>query len=97
MDQDLPRRARFRTVISLVEKGQIVNFEGRIEGKILEQKRGAYGFGYDPGKKTTASGAPFIPSGLTAAHKTLPFGTKLRVTNPNSSTDVLVDGFIIQP
>jgi rare lipoprotein A len=48
------------------------------------------GFGYDPGKKTTASGAPFIPSGLTAAHKTLPFGTKLRVTNPNNGKSVIV-------
>jgi rare lipoprotein A (peptidoglycan hydrolase) len=48
------------------------------------------GFGYDPGKKTTASGAPFIPSGLTAAHRTLPFGTKLRVTNPNNGKSVIV-------
>lgn len=48
------------------------------------------GFGYDPGKKTTASGQPFIPSGLTAAHKTLPFGTKLRVTNPNNGKSVVV-------
>ena len=48
------------------------------------------GFGYEPGKKTTASGAPFNPNGLTAAHKTLPFGTKLRVTNPNSGKTVIV-------
>lgn len=42
------RKARFRTVISLVETGQIVNFDGRIDGKILDQKRGTHGFGYDP-------------------------------------------------
>lgn len=47
-------------------------------------------FGYDPGKRTTASGQPFIPSALTAAHKTLPFGTKLRVTNPNNGKSVIV-------
>ncbi|MDB5593096.1 MAG: Rare lipoprotein [Hyphomicrobiales bacterium] len=29
----------------------------------------------------TASGARFLPRGLTAAHRSLPFGTKLRVTN----------------
>src|ERR1700676_2280506 len=27
----------------------------------------------------TANGERFIPSGMTAAHKTLPFGTRLRV------------------
>lgn len=27
----------------------------------------------------TASGEPYVPSKLTAAHRTLPFGTKLRV------------------
>jgi XTP/dITP diphosphohydrolase len=42
------RKARFRTVISLVEKGHIVNFEGSINGKIIEQKKGINGFGYDP-------------------------------------------------
>lgn len=29
---------------------------------------------------TTANGERFRPDGLTCAHKTLPFGTKLRVT-----------------
>ncbi len=42
------RKARFRTVISLVENGHIVNFEGSINGKIIYQKRGIHGFGYDP-------------------------------------------------
>jgi len=42
------RKARFRTVISLVENGHVVNFEGSINGKILNHKRGIHGFGYDP-------------------------------------------------
>lgn len=29
---------------------------------------------------TTANGEPYNPDGLSCAHKTLPFGTKLRVT-----------------
>jgi rare lipoprotein A len=29
--------------------------------------------------KVTASGEYFLPNGLTAAHRTLPFGTRLRV------------------
>jgi XTP/dITP diphosphohydrolase len=42
------RKARFRTIISLVEKGHIVNFEGSINGKIIKKKKGISGFGYDP-------------------------------------------------
>jgi rare lipoprotein A (peptidoglycan hydrolase) len=37
-----------------------------------------------------ASGGRFNPSGLTAAHKTLPFGTKVRVTNKRNGRSVVV-------
>ncbi|WP_067804103.1 septal ring lytic transglycosylase RlpA family protein [Actinomadura formosensis] len=38
----------------------------------------------------TASGEPFDPSELTAAHKTLPLGSKVRVTNRNNDRSVIV-------
>lgn len=38
----------------------------------------------------TANGERMNPAKLTAAHKTLPFGTKLRVTNPNNGKSVVV-------
>jgi rare lipoprotein A len=38
----------------------------------------------------TATGARFNPHGLTAAHRTLPFGTKLRVSDPKSGRSVVV-------
>lgn len=38
----------------------------------------------------TASGQRFDPDGLTAAHRTLPFGTKLLVTNPKTGQSVTV-------
>ncbi|MFD0683598.1 septal ring lytic transglycosylase RlpA family protein [Actinomadura fibrosa] len=38
----------------------------------------------------TASGEPFDPSELTAAHKTLPMGSKVRVTNKNNGRSVIV-------
>lgn len=38
----------------------------------------------------TASGARFNPSAMTAAHRTLPFGTKVRVTNHNNGRSVVV-------
>lgn len=42
------RNARFKTVIALYFNGQYQEFEGIVEGKILSQKRGNNGFGYDP-------------------------------------------------
>lgn len=42
------RKARFRTVISLIENGKEHQFEGIVNGEILEEKRGKEGFGYDP-------------------------------------------------
>jgi rare lipoprotein A len=38
----------------------------------------------------TASGARYNPDGLSAAHRTLPFGTKLRVTNSRTGKSVNV-------
>lgn len=41
------RKARFRTVIALIEKGETHLFEGTVNGRILETERGDGGFGYD--------------------------------------------------
>jgi rare lipoprotein A len=38
----------------------------------------------------TASGARLNPGAFTAAHRTLPFGTKVRVTNKNNGRSVVV-------
>lgn len=42
------RNARFRTVVALILNGEEFLFDGVVEGKILEEKRGDGGFGYDP-------------------------------------------------
>lgn len=42
------RGARFRTVVAIVGKNIEQIFEGKVEGKILENPRGTNGFGYDP-------------------------------------------------
>jgi len=42
------RNSRFKTIISLIIDGKSVNFEGVVEGKITEEKKGTNGFGYDP-------------------------------------------------
>lgn len=40
--------------------------------------------------RRTANGETCDPATLTAAHRTLPFGTKLRVTNPANGKSVIV-------
>lgn len=42
------RRARFRTVISLILGGEEHLFEGTVEGRIATAEAGCGGFGYDP-------------------------------------------------
>jgi len=44
---------------------------------------------YSHGQRT-ASGEKFDPHDLTAAHRTLPFGTRIRVTNPTTGQSVTV-------
>ncbi|MBE5073092.1 septal ring lytic transglycosylase RlpA family protein [Erythrobacteraceae bacterium E2-1 Yellow Sea] len=40
--------------------------------------------------RPTASGEAFDPTQLTAAHRTLPFGSLVRVTNPRNGRSVVV-------
>ncbi|MBW4670466.1 MAG: septal ring lytic transglycosylase RlpA family protein [Cyanomargarita calcarea GSE-NOS-MK-12-04C] len=46
-----------------------------------------YGYG---DSSRTSTGERFNPEGLTAAHRTLPFGTKVRVTNTGNGRSVVV-------
>jgi XTP/dITP diphosphohydrolase len=48
------RRARFRTIISLILNGKELRFEGVCDGRISQLPEGSSGFGYDP---------VFIPDG----------------------------------
>src|ERR1700674_2174209 len=44
---------------------------------------------YSSGRHT-ASGQPFRPDGLTAAHRKLPFGTSVKVINPRTGASTVV-------
>jgi len=48
LENEPHRKARFRCVISLILDGLETQFEGIVEGKILHEKHGEAGFGYDP-------------------------------------------------
>jgi XTP/dITP diphosphohydrolase len=66
------RRARFRTVISLILDGEELFFEGVVEGHILREKRGDEGFGYDP---------VFMPEGSSLTFAQMPMATKNRISH----------------
>ena len=57
------RNARFRTVVALILDGTEYFFDGAIEGRIITEKRGLGGFGYD---------SVFIPEGLNETFAELP-------------------------
>lgn len=57
------RNARFRTVVALILDGIEYFFDGAIEGRIITEKRGQGGFGYD---------SVFIPEGLNETFAELP-------------------------
>jgi rare lipoprotein A len=57
--------------------------------KAVGQGTASY-YGRELAGNRTASGERFDPNGLTAAHRTLPLGTRLRVTNVANGRSVIV-------
>jgi rare lipoprotein A len=47
-------------------------------------------YGHELAGNRTASGERFNPNAMTAAHRTLPLGTRLRVTNLSNGRSVIV-------
>lgn len=66
------RGARFVTVITLVINGAYYQFEGTVEGRIISEKRGSEGFGYDP---------VFLPSGLEKTFAEIPLLEKSKLSH----------------
>lgn len=61
----------------------------KTSGKVIQNGRASW---YGPGfhGRKTASGETFNTHDLTAAHRTLPFGTKVRVVNKRTGKSVVV-------
>ena len=76
------RKARFRTVISLALKGEILHFEGIVEGSIIHERRGEEGFGYDP---------VFIPEGYNETFAEMPADLKNSISHRGRATRKLID------
>jgi len=78
------RSARFRTVISLLWKGNQYYFEGICEGYITEQPHGDRGFGYDP---------IFKPKGFDQTFAEMDMATKGRISHRGLAVKNLVHFF----
>ena len=63
------RKAKFRTVIALIEKGEEHLFEGVLEGEIAEKRCGDDGFGYDPVFIPQETGKTFAELGPDTKNK----------------------------
>ncbi|WP_127935385.1 septal ring lytic transglycosylase RlpA family protein [Nonomuraea polychroma] len=61
-----------------------------VKPKVRVLSSGSCGASFYDEPQMTASGERFNPSAMTAAHKTLPLGSKVRVTNPNTGESVKV-------
>lgn len=74
------RKARFRTVISLIENGREHLFEGILEGKITTGRSGDGGFGYDP---------VFMPEGFSMTLAEMTLEEKNRISHRGKATGKL--------
>jgi XTP/dITP diphosphohydrolase len=82
MDGIENREARFRTVISLILDGTEKQFEGIVDGKIIENKRGAEGFGYDP---------IFMPNGFSLSFAEMSAEDKNQISHRGNAVKKLVN------
>ncbi|MBS3770521.1 MAG: non-canonical purine NTP diphosphatase [Bacteroidales bacterium] len=76
------RRARFRCVISLIIDGEEKQFEGVVNGQILQEKRGSEGFGYDP---------IFLPAGYDKTFAEMPLELKNKISHRSQAINKLAD------
>ncbi|MFP3953662.1 MAG: septal ring lytic transglycosylase RlpA family protein [Candidatus Bipolaricaulota bacterium] len=76
--------------LALVAAGLIFGFIGGPGDEDYYETGVASWYGPNFQGKTTASGETFDMNELTAAHKSIPFGTKVRVTDLASNSQVVV-------
>lgn len=75
------RKARFRTVIAIILDGKEHLFEGIVNGKIINEKRGEKGFGYDP---------IFVPDGFDKTFAELSSEEKNQISHRAIATKKLI-------
>ena len=75
------KTARFRTVISLILDGKEFFFEGICPGRIISERRGNNGFGYDP---------VFIPTGSDKTFAEMDMAEKNKFSHRKKAMEKLI-------
>jgi len=75
-------KARFRTVIALILDGSVRYFEGIVNGKIISERKGVKGFGYDP---------VFLPDGHEQTFAEMPLDEKNKISHRARAVSKLVE------
>jgi XTP/dITP diphosphohydrolase len=81
LDGTTNRKAKFRTVISLIIDDKETLFEGTCEGTIGYSRKGEKGFGYDP---------VFVPNGSIHTFAEMKIEEKNKFSHRKKATDKLV-------
>ena len=76
------KKARFRTVISLILDGKEYFFEGICTGKIISERKGNNGFGYDP---------VFIPTGSDKTFAEMDMDKKNKFSHRKKAMEKLIN------
>lgn len=76
------RKARFRTVITLITPALAKQFEGIVEGHIIDELKGTSGFGYDP---------IFVPTGFDKTLAEMSLEEKNKISHRAIALDKLVE------
>ena len=76
------RKATFRTVITLIQPSVLHQFEGIVEGSILEDRKGKGGFGYDP---------VFLPKGFSKTLSEMSMEEKNQISHRARAMEKLVE------
>lgn len=82
LENEKNRDACFKTVIVLILDGKEYVFEGKVNGTIIHEKRGEYGFGYDP---------IFVPNGFTKTFAEMTIEEKSGLSHRAKAVKKMVD------
>lgn len=75
------RNAQFKTVIALNLNSEQHLFEGIAKGKIISERKGEKGFGYDP---------IFVPEGFTSTFAEMEMSKKAKLSHRGKATQKLI-------
>lgn len=85
LQDETNRKARFRTVISLIWNGEEHFFDGTVEGTIRTAPSGTDGFGYDP---------IFEPDGYDVTFAEMSMDEKNKISHRAKAMELLIDFLI---